>query len=142
MTASYSQSRRTMGWAAPSFVFIAACCVGCEHKAERYDLAGTVTFRGRPVPAGYMVINPDVSAGNHGPGTTATIVGGHYKTLPGRGTIGGPHVVTVFGFDGHEYAMSGGMTNSLGKPLCKSDVLADLPRENGTCEIVVPGRSR
>ena len=73
---------------------------GCGHKAaNRYDLSGKVTYRGAPVPVGYILFVPDVTKGNQGVGTEAPIVNGVYKTLPTHGTIGGPHVATIAGFD-------------------------------------------
>jgi len=109
--------------------------IGCESKADRFDLSGSVTYGGKPVPAGYMVIKPDVAAGNKGPGAAATINGGRYETRAGRGTIGGPHIVTIVGFDGKEYAMNGGIANPMGKQIFKLDVKADLPKENATHDL-------
>jgi hypothetical protein len=108
---------------------------GCESKADRFDLSGNVTYGGKPVPAGYMVIKPDVAAGNKGPGAAATITEGRYATREGRGTIGGPHIVTIVGFDGKEYTMEGGIANPMGKQIFKVDVKADLPRENATHDL-------
>jgi hypothetical protein len=116
--------------------------VGCESRADRFDLSGSVTYGGKPVPAGYMVIKPDVSAGNKGPGATATINDGRYETRAGRGTIGGPHIVTIFGFDGQSVTMEGGTTNPMGKQICKVDVKADLPKENGTHDFVAVERRK
>lgn len=109
--------------------------VGCETKADRFDLSGNVTYGGKPVPAGYLVIKPDVAAGNKGPGAAATINDGRYQTRAGRGTIGGPHIVTIVGFDGKEYTMEGGIANPMGKQIFKVDVKANLPKENATHDL-------
>lgn len=114
---------------------LGAVLLGCESKADRFDLSGSVTYGGKPVAAGYMVIKPDVSAGNKGPGATATINDGRYATREGRGTIGGPHVVTIVGFDGKGYTMEGGIANPMGKQIFKVEVKADLPKENATHDL-------
>lgn len=116
--------------------------VGCETKADRFDLSGSVTYDGKPVPAGYMAIKPDVAAGNKGPGAAATINDGRYATREGRGTIGGPHIVTIVGFDGKEYTMPGGIANPMGKQLFKVEVKADLPKENATRDLEAVAQRR
>lgn len=121
---------------------MALVLVGCESRTERFDLSGTVTYQGKPVPTGYLVLSPDAQAGNRGPGATATISDGKYQTQEGSGTVGGPHLVTIFGFDGNGYVMAGGIANPMGKPLCRSEMRADLLRENGTYDFVVSPESR
>jgi hypothetical protein len=87
-----------------------------------------------------MVLKPDISAGNKGPGSAANIVNGRYATAPGKGTIGGPHVVTVFGFDGKEYIAPGGIANAMGKSLFKVDLKADFPTDNATHDFEIPAQ--
>lgn len=132
--------RRHPHWRACAGVCWATLVVvgGCDSKLDRFDLSGEVTYRGQPVPAGYLVLKPDSASGNKGPGSAANIVNGHYATSPGRGTIGGPHVVTVFGFDGKEYMAAGGVPNPMGKPVFKSDIKAELPTQSGTHDFEVP----
>ena len=81
-------------------VFVAA--FGCHRNAgpARYDLTGTITYAGKPVPAGYILFAPDKSKGNDGPGADAEIKDGVYHTRLKEGTVGGPHVATINGFDG------------------------------------------
>jgi hypothetical protein len=111
--------------------------LGCGQKGvDRYELSGKVTYLGQPVPAGYLVLKPDAAKGNIGPGAAADIRNGQYVTTEGRGTIGGPHVVTIFGFDGKAFTMEGGISNPMGKPLCRTDIDADLPKANGTHDFV------
>ena len=84
---------------------ITACLLvagGCTGKSELelYSLSGTVTFRYKPVPGGRIVFEPIVARGNSGPGSIAEIKDGKFSTRPGKGTVGGPHQVTIFGDDG------------------------------------------
>jgi hypothetical protein len=118
-------------------LILAAGCGGPDGP-PRYDLSGTVKFNGRPVPAGYIVFEPDTSQGNAGPGTQADIRDGHYETPPEQGTIGGPHVITISGFDGVAFE-DGPMRNPLGRPLFASfQTTEDLPKEAATKDFTVP----
>jgi hypothetical protein len=66
----------------------------------RYDVSGTVTFKGKPVPTGLVVIEPDPEKGNQGPQTQGAIQDGHFQTPHGRGAVAGPVIVTVNANDG------------------------------------------
>ena len=86
---------------------IACCCLmglaGCgESGPGKYHVSGEVTYRGEPVPAGMVTFSPDTRRGNSGHQGFAEIHNGHYSTSGGngRGTVGGPHIVAVLGFDG------------------------------------------
>jgi len=126
----------------PVLVVLAGC--GSGSGPARFDLSGTVTYDGKPVPAGYIVFNPDAAAGNSGPGAQADIRDGKYQTLPGQGTIGGPHVASVFGFDGRPYTVGKGpdgnpIANPMGKPLfTAATIKAELPKQAGTYDFLVP----
>jgi len=126
----------------PVLVVLAGC--GSGSGPARFDLSGTVTYDGKPVPAGYIVFNPDAAAGNSGPGTSADIRDGRYSTMSGRGTIGGPHVATVNGFDGVAFQTFDGpngqaMPHPMGKPLFASAAIkADLPKQTAVYDFVVP----
>lgn len=77
----------------------AACfnTFGCggDSGPRRYQVSGTVTFNGGPVPTGTVTFEPDVAQGNRGPAGYADIVNGRYTTH--RGAVGGPHVVKILG---------------------------------------------
>lgn len=130
-------------------VFFVTVPAGCGPRAiPRFDLSGTVTYEGKPVPRGYIVFRPDREAGRDGPGAQADIRDGTYATLPGQGTIGGPHVVQVYGFDGKPYEIPAGMPggpalmNQVGKPLFSAASLsADLPKAPAVRDFVVPSRN-
>lgn len=117
-----------------------AFSVGCNRTTgpARYEVSGSITYEGKPVPAGSIIFAPDKSKGNDGPGASAEIKDGVYRTRAGQGSVGGPHVATVSGFDGVPY-QSGPMTNPMGKPLFTNvQINLDLPKQTATQDIVVP----
>src|SRR5262245_33681227 len=75
---------------------------GCSSGERTYQLSGAVTYDGKPVPGGHIIFEPDTNAANNGGSGFAKIKDGHYDTtiLDGRGTVGGPHVVRIYGTDG------------------------------------------
>lgn len=75
---------------------------GCQKSDDgRYRFSGTVTYRGVPVPIGSIMFEPDSSKGNSGPAGSAAINDGKFDSdLNGSGFVGGPHVVTIQGFNG------------------------------------------
>lgn len=113
---------------------------GCRQDAgpKRYSLEGEVTWEGRPVPAGSIIISPDVAAGNVGPATGVDIRDGRYRTLPGRGTIGGPHVFQIHGYDG-QVIQTPEIFDALGKQLFPPIRLnIDLPASDATHDLRLP----
>jgi hypothetical protein len=116
---------------------LAVVLAGCGGE-KSYHLSGTVSFQGKPVPAGHIVFEPDASAGNSGPAAFAKIKDGHYDTriLDGRGTVGGPHLVLIHGRDG---IPRGELLNGL--PLFRDyNTKVDLPKANGKQDFeVTPG---
>lgn len=77
---------------------MAALVAGCGKNSERANVDGTVTFDGKPVPAGSIVFSPDVSKGHRGPEGFAPIENGRYDTRRGgKGTTPGPLKVTIYG---------------------------------------------
>ncbi len=121
---------------------VAGC--GVKGGPPRFDLSGTVNFNGRPVPLGYISFAPDTAKGNSGPGAAADIRGGRYSTPTGQGTVGGPQVVTICGFDGVPYQTSDGPSGRpngrpMGKPLFTAFVAkVDLPKQTAVHNFEVP----
>lgn len=101
---------------------------GCgKLGAERYDVKGKVTYRGQPVPSGYVQLAPDSRKGNSGPTPKVDISQGNYEATGGNGVVGGPHVITIFG------------TDSAGKRLFSLyQTEVDLPKQSSTHDIEVP----
>ncbi len=94
-----------------------------------------MTFKGRPVPAGLIAINPDFSKGNDGPQGLAEIRDGRFDTRPlDKGAPSGPVVLMIDGFDGVAQPES-----PYGKPLFLGYKLSiDLPKEPTEKNIEVP----
>ncbi len=86
--------------------FLLAICVclvcGCSSKPKLAQLSGKVTFKGQPVPAGFISFTPDVANGNNGQITVLQVKDGVYdssqQTPPGLKP--GPYFLRISGFDG------------------------------------------
>ncbi len=108
---------------------------GCGGGPVNYQVSGTVTYDGKPVPVGEVVFEPDTSKGNNGPGSVADIKDGKYTTTSGKGVVGGAYIIRVTGFDGV-------MTNpeaSYGAVLFPQyEERVDLPEGTTEKNIVVP----
>lgn len=108
----------------------------CSDKSTgRMDVWGTVTFQGQPVPAGLIVMNPDLGKGNDGPQGMAEIRDGRYDTRSlDKGAPSGPVIFMIDGFDG---VAQGDATS--GKPLFIGHrVELDLPKEPSEQNIAIP----
>jgi len=112
--------------------------LGCGGKSgpTRYDLSGAATFQGKPIPYGTISFRPDTSRGNSGPGGFVQIREGQYETESGKGTVGGPHVLTISGFA----QLPGATPGAEGAPQLFSpyEMKIDLPKEDTTRDIEVP----
>ncbi len=114
--------------------------VGCGRDAvpNPYQVSGTVSFAGQPVPKGFITFSPDTSLGNSGPGGGAAIVDGKYKTEPGKGIVGGAYVVRIVGYDGVATAAEGEELQD-GKPLfVPYQSTVEFPAEDVTQDFEVP----
>jgi hypothetical protein len=82
-------------------VFLAAA-LGCSAKPEPSQLSGKVTFKGQPVPAGWISFTPDVAAGGLGEVRVLQIKNGVYdsskESEPGLNP--GKYLIKIAGFDG------------------------------------------
>lgn len=118
-----------------------ACAVlllitGCKPEGPaRYNLSGSITYQGQPVRGGEIHFTPDNSKNNSGPGSYAAIRHGRFETLPGKGTVGGPHVLTIICFRD----IPGEVPEDQLKELCPPQELRlDLPTVDGTRDLVLP----
>jgi hypothetical protein len=115
-----------------------ALTTGCSGE-KTYHLSGTVTYKGKPVPKGQIVFEPDAAAGNSGQPAYAKIVDGQYDTREdGQGTVGGPHIVQIHGRDG---IPRGELLNGL--PLFRDyTTTVDIPKGNNKQDFEVPSGER
>ncbi len=115
--------------------FLLGCGVG--DGPQRFEVSGKVTFGGKPVPTGRIQFEPDTSKGNRGPAGYAEIKDGVYNTQQtGKGTVGGPHVVVILGFDGKPRPEA---ELDSGTPIFPDyRTTADLPEEPASKDFDVP----
>ena len=105
MRQSINKPRPCFVWNRLSALLLAiavATVAGCGNNGDprQHNLSGTVTFAGKPIPAGSIVFEPDSAKGNSGPQGAADIRDGKYDTkATGKGTLGGPYIVRITGFD-------------------------------------------
>jgi len=115
------------------FALLLASC--SKNPTGRVDIWGAVTYKGQPVPAGVIIINPDLSKGNDGPQGMAEIKDGRYDTRSlDKGAPSGAAILMIDGFDG---VPQGDQT--LGKALFVGYKLSlDIPNEPTEKNIEVP----
>jgi hypothetical protein len=135
---AYFRMTRIRSAALVLIIPLAALLSGCGGE-KIYHLSGTVTFKGKPVPTGHIVFEPDASAGNSGGPAFAKIKDGHYDTsIEGHGTLGGPHLVLIHGRDG---IPRGELLNGL--PLFPDySTTADLPKKKARQDFEVPASAK
>ena len=116
-----------------ALLMLAGC--GRDDGPQRFALSGSVTFGGQPLPAGAIVFEPDTSRGNQGPGAVTSIRDGHYATEPGKGTVGGPHIARITGYDGKPAGGLKPLGNVLFGP---REFPVNLPKANATHDFEIP----
>jgi len=117
----------------PGLLTLVLC--GCaERGPQRFELSGKVTYAGKPVPAGRILLTPDREAKNEGPRGVANIENGRFETLPDKGTVGGPHVVMIVGGDGKPV----GGTPYGAALFPPYRVTVDIPKSAATMDFDVP----
>jgi hypothetical protein len=94
-------------------LLIAAIClalvIGCNTKPKMARLSGKVTFKGQPVPAGFISFAPDVANGGLGEMRVLQIKDGVYDSAVEHepGIKPGPYFIRIAGFDGKRIPMYG-----------------------------------
>lgn len=119
-------------------VFVAVWgLAGCERGGPvRVHVAGEVTYKGKPLPAGIITIEPDVQRGADGPQGFAHIKDGKFDTRDhGRMACQGPAIVAIQGYDG----VSKGRESVLGTPLfTQFTQKVDVAGEDAHLKIDIP----
>lgn len=113
-------------------LLVCMALIGCGGRGSgptRYHLSGTVTFDGKPVPAGTIYFEPA-----SGPAGSAEIKNGYYDTRSGKGVVGGQHRVLIEGFDGNA-PTTGGYGKPIFRPFRTDE---NLPTSNTTKNFDVP----
>lgn len=113
-------------------------CGGSSDGPTRYRVRGSVTFNGKPVPKGFVTLEPNSDQGNSGPGGGAEIKNGQYDTGRDAGVVGGSYKVRVVGTDGMATTMSGEELPD-GTPLfAPYEFVFEFPQDATTKDIEVP----
>jgi hypothetical protein len=115
-----------------------AGCGGAEGPTT-YQLSGTVTYAGQPVPIGTVTLSPDAAKGNRGPGSAAGIVDGRFATEPGKGHVGGAYVLQVSGYDGVPVEGGEGIDTMGTEMFSLFEVQVELPQADAEQNIEIPG---
>jgi hypothetical protein len=85
------------------FGIVSFASLGCARKPKPVQLSGKVTFKGQPVPAGYITFMPDVGNGNRGSTKLLKIKDGVYDSSqdpPDQALTPGAYHLRIAGFDG------------------------------------------
>ena len=114
-----------------ALLLFAGC--GGSGSVDRYELSGKLTFRGAPVPMGEILFEP--AQGNGGPGAMAVISNGEYRTSPGKGTVGGPHIARITAGDGKNPSPLAPFGKLFGKGEFRMEI--DIPREDSTKDLEI-----
>lgn len=117
-------------------IVCAALLVGCgPSQPPTYDLAGKITYLGKPIPSGILYFDPDIAAGADGPQGYALIKQGHYDTREMGQKVGsGKYVVRIYAHDG---AVQPELP--MGKPLFPERTLnIELPASDSEKDLDVP----
>jgi hypothetical protein len=116
-----------------------ALVAGCGSEERLYDVSGTITFDGRPIPKGLVFFDPDPSKGTPGTQGFATIENGRFDTAAGgggRGIRGGAYLIRISGFDGKEAPEA-----PFGQTLFpEHELTAELPAQDQTFDYDVKKR--
>jgi hypothetical protein len=110
--------------------------LGCKRTAdEPYEVSGTVSHQGAPVPMGTVFFDPDSELGGSGSQGFAIIRDGKFNTAAeGEGVHGGAYILRVQGFDGKSANEA-----PYGQPLFPEyQMKTEFPQENTTLDIDVP----
>jgi hypothetical protein len=124
-------------------VVLAWSSTGCDGESV-YRVSGTVTFMGKPVPAGKIYFMPDSSKGNTGPTGYADIKDGKYDTSNGgRGSMAGPVIIAIEGIDPSgpppKADPEGEVTAKV--LFARYETSADMPKSSSTKDIEVPAEA-
>jgi hypothetical protein len=84
---------------ATASILVSGGCGPRNAGPQRFDVSGTVTFDGKPVPLGTVYFEADASRGNAGPVSIVGIEDGRYdsKAAKAAGPVQGPLSVRISG---------------------------------------------
>lgn len=112
--------------------FLALCLLvlgavsGCSSEPPLSQLSGKVTFKGKPVPAGYISFTPNIDLGTNGRIRVFQISDGVYDSSSDRnpGIPAGNYLVRIAGFDGKPIPRYG-QGKQIFNPIDETYIVAD-----------------
>jgi hypothetical protein len=118
-----------------ALALLLALAAGCGPGEKLYDVSGTATYDGKPIPAGIIYFDPDPMKGGTGTQGFATVNDGKYTTaVNGRGVRGGSYVIRITGYDGKTANEA-----PLGRPLFDEyEMKKDLPAADSELNLDIP----
>ena len=121
-------------------IFFAAISVGCNPGPKVAQISGAVTFKGKPVPAGYITFTPDVATGTLGQVVGFQIKDGKYdsKVNVPPGLPPGSYKVRIGGFDGVKIPMWG-QGKQIFNPI---EDYCTVPESSSTKDFEIPDSAR
>jgi hypothetical protein len=83
-------------------ILVVTLAIGCKPGPKVSKISGNVTFKGKPVPAGYITFTPDVATGTLGQVVGFQIRDGKYDSQSNvpPGLAPGTYKIRIGGFDG------------------------------------------
>jgi len=118
-------------------ILLVLLLLGCNSKPKLAQLSGKVTFKGQPVPAGFVSLTPDVGNGGRGPVTVLQVKDGVFDSAQQQppGLLPGPYLVRISGFDGKRIPFFG-----QGKQIFNevTDLYLTVPEGTSTHDFVIP----
>lgn len=119
-----------------AFVLASGCSDG---TLPRYQLSGTLTYNGEPVPSGVIILTPDEKKGNRGPQTYLVVEDGKYDSKK-YGPIAGPHTVEIGGSHDFETTQGPDGPETVGKDLFPTHrENFDMPKKATTHDFEIKG---
>lgn len=81
---------------------LVAVALGCDSQPKLSQISGNVTFKGKPVPAGYVSFSPNLDAGTEGHVRVFMVENGVYDSAKASepGIPPGTYTIEIAGFDG------------------------------------------
>ncbi len=128
--------RTLLMWTLGLLICSTAGC-GDQSGVKTYRVSGRAIFGGKPIPYGQIVFEPDTSQGNKGPGSVAIIQNGRYQTFVGKGVVGGPYRIAVFGQNAAPHTVPDDQIAELFPPY---NTTVELPHGNSEHDFDVPQR--
>lgn len=129
-------------WSGLGMVLGSCLMLGCNSGDQVYHLSGDVTYKGKPVPSGMIIFEPDNAQGNSGGPGRAKIHDGKYDTREedGAGIVGGPHLIRITGLDGGTHGQTAGEIGLPNMLFPEYQTKEDLPKEDAVKNFEVPAQ--